>query len=203
MMSLKEKIIQESLRLFSLKGFLSTSITDILVATESSKGGFYNHFKSKDQLYFAVLDRAKNVWREKNLDGLDQAEKPIDKIKKLLENYKDRYLKDRVNFPGGCLFVTLSVELDDQRPELAGELKKGFDGLKSMINRLLDEGKNSGQVRKEVDTHAVAESIISGMVGASVLYGVDKSASALDRRIDYLVEVLDGLAQEASREKGI
>ena len=93
-MSLKEKIIQESLRLFSLKGFLSTSISDIFVATESSKGGFYNHFKSKDQLYFAVLNKAKNVWREKNLDGLAQTENPIDKIKKLLENYKDKYLKD-------------------------------------------------------------------------------------------------------------
>lgn len=195
-MSLKERIIQESLRLFSMKGFLSTSISDILAATESSKGGFYNHFKSKDELYFAVLDKAKKVWREKNLDGLDQTEKPIDKIKKLLENYRDNYLKDSATFPGGCVFVTLSVELDDQRPELTSELKKGFEGLKSMISQLLDEGRHSGQVRKDVNTSAVAEMIFAGMVGASVIYGVDKSASALDQRIDYLIEVLDGLALE-------
>jgi TetR/AcrR family transcriptional repressor of nem operon len=195
-MSLKEKIITESLKLFSLKGFLSTSISDILTATNSSKGGFYNHFRSKDDLYFAVLEKAKNVWRERNLDGLTEIENPIDKIKKLLVNYKDKYLKDSMNFPGGCIFVTLSVELDDQRPVLAGELKKGFDGLKAMINRLLDEGKNSGQIRKEVNTRAVAEMIFAGMVGASVIYGVDKSASALDQRIDYLVEVLDGLVLE-------
>jgi len=195
-MGLKEKIIQESLKLFSLKGFLSTSISDILVAAESSKGGFYNHFKSKDELYFAVLDKAKKVWREKNLDGLDRTEKPIDKIKKLLENYRANYLKDSVTFPGGCVFVTLSVELDDQRPELTSELKKGFEGLKSMISQLLDEGKNSGQVRKDVNTSAVAEMIFAGMLGASVIYGVDKSASALDQRIDYLIEVLDGLALE-------
>ena len=132
-MSLKEKIITESLKLFSLKGFLSTSISDILAATNSSKGGFYNHFRSKDDLYFAVLEKAKNVWRERNLDGLTEIENPIDKIKKLLENYKDKYLKDSMNFPGGCIFVTLSVELDDQRPNLASELKKGFDGLKSLI----------------------------------------------------------------------
>jgi AcrR family transcriptional regulator len=115
-MSLKEKIITESLKLFSLKGFLSTSIRDILAATNSSKGGFYNHFRSKDDLYFAVLEKAKNVWRERNLDGLNEIENPIDNAKKLLVNYKDKYLKDFMNFPGGCIFVTLSVELDDQRP---------------------------------------------------------------------------------------
>ena len=188
-MSLKKKIITESLKLFSLKGFLRTSISDILAATNSSKGGFYNHFRSKDDLYFAVLKKAKNVWRERNLDGLTEIENPIDKIKKLLANYKDKYLKDSINFPGGCIFVTLSVELDDQRPDLASELKKGFDGLKSLINRLLDEGKKSGQVRRELNTMAITEMIFAGMVGASVIYGIEKSAIALDQRIDYLFEV--------------
>ena len=197
-MSLKKKIITESLKLFSLKGFLRTSISDILAATNSSKGGFYNHFRSKDDLYFAVLKKAKNVWRERNLDGLTEIENPIDKIKKLLANYKDKYLKDSINFPGGCIFVTLSVELDDQRPDLASELKKGFDGLKSLINRLLDEGKKSGQVRRELNTMAITEMIFAGMVGASVIYGLEKSAIALDQRIDYLLEVLDSLAPESS-----
>ena len=196
-MRLKEKIIMESLRLFSLKGFLSTSISDILAATDSSKGGFYNHFRSKDDLYFAVLKKAKNVWRERNLDGLTEIENPIDKAKKLLTNYKDKYLKDSMNFPGGCVFVTLSVELDDQRPDLASEIKKGFDGLKSLINRLLDEGKKSGLVRETLDTRAITEMVFAGMVGASVIYGVEKSATALDQRIDYLLEILDGLAPES------
>ena len=197
-MSLKEKIITESLKLSSLKGVLRTLVSDILAATNSSKGGFYNHFRSKDDLYLAVLKKAKNVWRERNLDGLTEIENPIDKIKKHLAHSKDKYLKDSINFPGGCVFVTLSVELDDQRPDLASELKKGFDGLKSMINRLLDEGKNSGKVRKKVNTNAVTEMIFAGMVGASVIYGVEKSATALDQRIDYLLEVLDGLAPESS-----
>jgi hypothetical protein len=102
-----------------------------------------------------------------------------------------------MNFPGGCIFVTLSVELDDQRPDLASELKKGFDGLKSLINRLLDEGKKCGQVREELNTRAITEMVFAGMVGASVIYGVEKSTTALDQRIDYLLEVLDGLAPES------
>lgn len=193
-MDLKEKIVAESLKLFSLKGFLSTSINDILEAANTSKGGLYNHFESKESLFFAVLNEANRIWREETLADLDQMSKPVEKIKKLLENYRDRYLKDRSNFPGGCIFVTLSVELDDQRPVLSRELNKGFAGLKAMLNRLLDQGKESGEVRKGVDTAAVTEMIFAAMLGASVIYGMEKSDACLDQAIGSLIEYLDKLA---------
>ena len=66
-MSLKEKIIHESLKLFSLNGFLNTSILDIISAAQTSKGGFYNHFTSKEDLFYQVLDESRKIWREKNL----------------------------------------------------------------------------------------------------------------------------------------
>ncbi|MBW1798601.1 MAG: helix-turn-helix transcriptional regulator, partial [Deltaproteobacteria bacterium] len=57
-MELKEKIIAETLKLFSLKGFLNTSIQDIMGTAHTSKGGLYNHFKSKEDLLSAVLEEA-------------------------------------------------------------------------------------------------------------------------------------------------
>ncbi|MBW1789141.1 MAG: TetR/AcrR family transcriptional regulator [Deltaproteobacteria bacterium] len=192
-MELKEKIIRESLRLFSLKGFLSTSLHDILKAANTSKGGFYNHFASKEDLFFAVLEEARRIWREKNLDGLDRIDTPLEKIKKLLENYKDRYLKDADDFPGGCVFVTLSVELDDQRPHLAEALNEGFSGFKAMVKRLLDEGKTSGELRQDMDTRSVTEMVFAGMLGTSVIFGTEKSIPTLDRSIDMLIRYLESL----------
>lgn len=192
-MNRKDLIILESLKLFSLKGYLSTSISDILTATDTSKGGFYNHFASKQDLFFQVLDVARKIWRDKVLFGLDEIDSPTGKIKKLLENYKDRYLIDDENFPGGCVFVTFSVELPDQRPHLAREVNTGFIGLKKMINRLLDEGKELGELRDDVDTGAIAEMIFAGMVGASVIYGVDKSTDSLNRSINALIVNLEEL----------
>ena len=110
-MNLKEKIVHESLKLFSLKGFLSTSIHDILEASNTSKGGFYNHFASKEDLFFHVLDEARRIWREKNLSGLDEIEKPVEKITKLLENFRDKYLKDIENFPGGVSLLLFLLNL--------------------------------------------------------------------------------------------
>ena len=98
-MSLKNKIIHESLKLFSLKGFESTSLHDILTASKASKGGFYNHFASKEDLFYEVLQEAGKIWRKRNLAGLDAIKEPTQKIKKLLENFRDQYLLDSSNFP--------------------------------------------------------------------------------------------------------
>ncbi len=193
MMNLKEKIVHESLKLFSLKGFLSTSIHDILEAAGTSKGGFYNHFSSKEDLFFQVLDEARRIWREKNLAGLDQIENPSEKITTFLNNYKDRYLKDAENFPGGCVFITLSTELNNQRPHLSKEIEKGFIGLKGLIKRLLDQGKESGEFGKEIDTDTVTEVLFNGMLGASLSYGVHKSKDDLDKSIKSLIEYFEQL----------
>ena len=97
------------MKLFSLNGFLSTSIQDILSAANTSKGGFYNHFISKEDLFFQVLDEGRKIWRKRNLCGIDEIKDPIDKIIRLLENYKNRYLLDAENFPGGCIFIMFAV----------------------------------------------------------------------------------------------
>jgi hypothetical protein len=62
-----------------------------------------------------------------------------------------------------------------------------------MIKRHLDQGKESGELRPEVDTKAVTEMIFSGMLGASVIYGTEKSSAGLDRCINALIDYLESL----------
>jgi TetR/AcrR family transcriptional repressor of nem operon len=192
-MSLKETIIIESLKLFSLNGFLSTSMRDILSAANSSKGGFYNHFSSKEDLFYHALDEARKIWREKNLHGLGDIKEPIEKIIKLLENYKDRYLLDAEDFPGGCIFIMLAVELGDSRPHLAKEVQKGFTGLKAMLKRLLENDQPLTKVYNGISTDTITEIVFNGMLGASLSYSVDKSYKALDKSINALIDYLNKL----------
>ena len=192
-MNLKETIIHESLKLFSLKGFESTSLHDILSAAKASKGGFYNHFASKEDLFQDVLIEARRIWRKRNLSGLDEVKESTGKLKKLLENFRDRYLLDANNFPGGCIFITFAVELGDQRPHLSQEVNKGFIGLKNMIHRFLDDGKKFGELRNGVDPDSVTEILFSGMLGASVNYNANKSVDGLEKSINSLIDYLENL----------
>ncbi len=187
-MNLKDKIIFEAMKLFSVNGYLSTSMKDIIQAAQTSKGGIYNHFTSKEELFFHVLAEAKKIWREKNLHGIEENTRPVDKIRILLENFRDRYLKDSDDFPGGCIFIALSVDLSDNYPHLSQEINKGFVSLKAMIKRWLDQGKARGELKEDVKTEAAVEVIFTGMLGATVVYGLDKSSSNLDRSITCLIE---------------
>lgn len=192
-LTLKERIIEETLKLFSVKGYMSTSTTDIIVAAGTSKGGFYNHFKSKEQLFREILSAARKIWRERNLYGLEGEDRPLRKIQRLLKNYRDRYLSDSRNFPGGCIFVNLAVELSDQMPELAGEVNEGFVRLGRMIKRFLDDEKKEGGIGKEINTADATNLIFSGLLGACVLYTSDKSKRRLDSTISSLISYLDGI----------
>ncbi|MEJ2707187.1 MAG: TetR/AcrR family transcriptional regulator [Anaerolineales bacterium] len=189
-MTLRENIIHEAQKLFSLNGFLNTGINEIIDVAGTSKGGFYNHFCSKEDLFLEVLVEAQKIWRKKVLTSIDEIDSPTDKIIQILLNYRDRYLKDADNFPGGCIFITFSVELDDTRPHLAKEVYKGFEGFKRMLKRLLDEAVQQGELPGDLNTTTVTEMLFTGMLGASVLYGVNKSTSTLDCSIDSLIEYL-------------
>jgi len=190
-MPLRKEIIYESMKLFSLKGYINTGINDIIKSVSSSKGGFYNHFSSKEELFHEVLAEAQKMWRDRVLYGLDEIESPVEKILTLLGNYRDRYLKDRENFPGGCIFITFSVELDDQHPQLMQEVNKGFVGLKSMLRKLLEEGKDAGELNESVNVKRTTEMLFSAMIGSSVLFGVEKSTIILDRSINALIDYLN------------
>jgi TetR/AcrR family transcriptional repressor of nem operon len=186
----RDNIIHEAQKLFSLNGFLGTGINDIIQAAGTSKGGFYNHFCSKEDLFLEVLAESQSIWRETVLTSISEIESPTEKVVQILVNYRDRYLKDTDNFPGGCIFITFSVELDDTRPHLVKEVHKGFKGFKSMLNRLLEEAIEQGELPEDLNPTTVTEMLFTGMLGASVLYGVNKSMSTLDCSIDSLIDYL-------------
>lgn len=195
MISLRDNIIHEAQKLFSLNGFLSTGINDIIRAAGTSKGGFYNHFCSKEELFLEVLAESQKIWRDKVLYLVNQIESPTEKINQILVNYRDLYLKDSDNFPGGCIFITFSVELDDTRPHLMQEVNKGFVGLKNLLQQFLEEGKEQGELKEGVNINRATELIFSGMIGTSVLFGVDKSTTNMGRSINSLIDYLDDLTE--------
>ncbi|NBI30848.1 TetR/AcrR family transcriptional regulator [Chengkuizengella marina] len=53
-MDLKQKIIKAAYELFTEKGVEKTTVSEIIELAGSSKGGFYHHFKSKDEILEAT-----------------------------------------------------------------------------------------------------------------------------------------------------
>ena len=52
-----ERVLNASLKLFKEKGFDKTSMQDIVDASGMSKGAIFYHFKSKEEIFAAAMDR--------------------------------------------------------------------------------------------------------------------------------------------------
>lgn len=76
----KRQIIQACIKLFSEKGFVETSIQDILDEAKISKGTFYNYFPSKKDCLIAILDigrKEATVRKVTALSGKEQNDKSV------------------------------------------------------------------------------------------------------------------------------
>ncbi|MEO1203935.1 MAG: helix-turn-helix domain-containing protein [Pseudomonadota bacterium] len=54
----RARIIEAARRSFNRRGYLAVSIDDVMADAGLTRGGFYNHFSSKESLLLAVLDHA-------------------------------------------------------------------------------------------------------------------------------------------------
>ncbi|MDC3415179.1 TetR/AcrR family transcriptional regulator [Aquibacillus sp. 3ASR75-11] len=61
----KEKLIKTAIKLFAEKGFHTTSIQEIAEKSEVSKGAFYLHFHSKDELLLEIFKYYYEIMNEK------------------------------------------------------------------------------------------------------------------------------------------
>jgi len=96
----KKEIMDTSLRLFLTKGFEETSIQNIIDEISISKGGFYHHYKSKNELLDAIaLKKAEDyvhLWRNlKEYTSLSGKEKFIE-IFRISNNIKIRHFDETI-----------------------------------------------------------------------------------------------------------
>src|SRR5690625_6040865 len=84
---LRNKIIETALLLFEEKGFHGVSINEIVTTAGTSKGGFYHHFSSKDELLFVIHDIF-ITYAIENAKRADQAYiKPSERLQAIIKGF--------------------------------------------------------------------------------------------------------------------
>lgn len=82
--AIREQILAAADRLFYERGFETTSFADIAEAVGISRGNFYYHYKSKDDILDAVIDR-RLAYTENMLDNWEaQGATPAERIRRFI-----------------------------------------------------------------------------------------------------------------------
>ena len=90
----KDKVVKAARHLFKYQGYKNTTIEDISEASGVKRGNLYFHFKSKEELAFAVIDEA----LKREFPFLDrimtQESDPLSKVGLMIDGMAD-YIIDR------------------------------------------------------------------------------------------------------------
>lgn len=182
--------------LFSVKGYFNTSISDILAATQLTKGGLYCHFQSKEDIWYAVYDEAVRVWRQMVLNNMRTETDPLRRIEKTCDRVLRRYLEGEI-FDGGCFFVNMLVELSGQSASMTRHILKGFVGFAKLFQDWLGEADGNGQLRRDLDFKEVANFIVITLNGAATLFAASRDKAVLRRTNRQLQTYLALLRKDA------
>ncbi|QAS50886.1 TetR/AcrR family transcriptional regulator [Halobacillus litoralis] len=157
MSDLKEKIIQTSLELFDQQGFHGVTVNQIVQASNTSKGGFYHHFQSKDELLFVIHDTfITYVLKEAHAANVIHTS-PIPKVQAIIQAFVQVF---DLYKPHISVFYQESLYL---KPAYEEKIKGKRDEFKRMIFHVIKEGQEEGYFRKELPVEITGMAIL-GMV---------------------------------------
>ena len=171
----KQHIVNEAFTLFYEHGFKSTSINDVMKAAKMTKGAFYHHYKSKQQLGIEVIELKvqKRVY-----DGMIL---PLKQQGNAMEILESTFLNRLKSFPfydkqHGCPMNNLINEIGNYEASYQLALKHIVEKWKSALVLLIKRGQDENTIKKDVSGEAIAIYLISafeGIRGLRKLYNDD------------------------------
>ena len=167
----RERILRAAMELFRKHGFHNTSLARILQEAEITKGGFYFHFKSKEELGFAVLERTKNMWMTNVITAVEDEPNARARIQRMVQIMTQMYHGEI--FHGSALLAVMTAEMMESKSALAEHLKEIFYEWRKSLDVIIDEGKREGLFNERVDSESLALILIGCCQGTTMMGHLD------------------------------
>jgi TetR/AcrR family transcriptional repressor of nem operon len=182
----REAILEAAAELMHLKGYQATSLDDVLRESGVGKGNFYYHFKSKEDLGYAILDQAIASFLGKTLEPCfsDGSTPRLDQIRcflvRVLAAQRER------NCVGGCALGNLASELSDVHEGFRARLSRVFSAWHARLTQALAEAQTEGSVGPDCRPEAVAQFLVASLEGAILMTKLTKDITVMERCVEEL-----------------
>ncbi|HPD29951.1 MAG TPA: TetR/AcrR family transcriptional regulator [Phycisphaerae bacterium] len=159
-------ILQVARQLFSKHGYHRTGIADIQEATGLTKGAFYHHFHSKEDLALAVLERTRQEYAEQLFAPAMKQHTAAERLEALLDQAAE--LNNRPEWCNCQMLATLTAELTPADGRLREAVQDIYDDLQDRCRKLLREARDAGHTSDQVDPDTGAQWIANTLTGLSL-----------------------------------
>jgi AcrR family transcriptional regulator len=183
----KAKLLKAARRIFARDGFEAARINDIAVEAGYTRGAFYAHFKTKEDLFFALLEAQSSVKVETLRAALKDCATDGQKLDCVREFYATR-IEDRQWAILILEFKLYALRHANSRAKLAAAHRSIRAKLKfEDVERLLPS-----EFQRNSETHNVKRRTLEVVLTALVLeHAYDPTGLAKDEAIAVLRQLFD------------
>ncbi|SHI56385.1 transcriptional regulator, TetR family [Arenibacter nanhaiticus] len=160
----RNKILNTAFELIYKKGFNATSIDDIIKHTSYTKGAFFHHFKTKEDLGIALISDIIKPGMEKVLIiPLITTKDPISSIYSGIENLLLN--AELFDIKYGCPAINLIEEMSPVNKRFYMHLSQIIISWENAIEQSIEKAKQYKLIRSDIVPKEVSCFVISGYAG--------------------------------------
>lgn len=161
----REQILSAALRSFATRGFAATKISDIVARADMSHGLVYHYFKSKEEIFHVLLERAMQTSIQSVLSVEALPLSPIEKLRQIavyilggIESFEDSAYY--------FLIVAQASVMEDPGAENKELLSSSNISLQSLV-RIIKAGQEADEIM-EADPLSMACTFFAAIQGLAM-----------------------------------
>lgn len=176
-MATRERILDAAQNLILDRGYVGMTVDHVLDEVGITKGAFFHHFKTKDDLAKALLRRFADKDAQIYAETRERAEKlsddPLEQVLIFVRLFEEMFEGLTEPYPG-CLFASYIYELQQFDEETRTLIRDSFRKWRELLKEKFEVIARKYPPRVEVDAASLAD------VFTVVLEGAFISSKALD-----------------------
>lgn len=190
----RETIIEAAQKLFEQNGFEQTTVDGIATEAELGKGTIYSYFKSKEEIYIAILEKKLDLLEEKMKQAVANPKSARDALYGLYDAFIE-YHRERKGF-----IDTLFVQIDDQilyrLGGVVGGLKSKAAVWMEMVGNTIQWGIEQGEF-SPVDVGRISKTIVAMILGLIIQFEMGQITEDLEYYRDAVFQLIfDGIKEK-------
>lgn len=178
----RQQIVETADRLFYENGFGATAFADIATAIGISRGNFYYHFKTKDEILDAVIELRLQKTQALLADWENEAETPLDRIRSFVHMLVANRAKIMLY---GCPVGTLCSELAKLDHLALGRVGELFALFRSWLSGQFDA------LGRSAEADALAMHLLMRSQGVATLAAALRDEEFIEREVQAMNLWLD------------
>lgn len=189
----KEKMIEVALHLFSSKGYIKTSMSEIAKGMGLTKGGLYHHVKKKEDILDLIHNEMIDALMSSYKRNVEPEKDPKEKLRKWIHLHVE-LMRDYL--PHIKVFFNEFENITET--EQFAEIVKKRDHFFNLLYSIIEDGIESKRFRKDVHPGLVTMLLMGMLNWFYQWYRPDGGLSADDIAEDVQKIIFEGVLKQKS-----